>query len=124
MSDGCRERARDVPGGRKVCQIDLRVRRIRYDVQVEDGLSIDPDKAAVLIQSVLDDKRSWRGTRRSRFDLTPVGQSDMLHAYIVMPRTTDGLCAPYGPWRSVLSEWPSSRSEPQALAARRRLVRI
>jgi hypothetical protein len=68
---------------------------IRYDVQVEDGLSIDPDKAAVLIQSVLDDKRSWRGTRRSRFDLTPVGQSATLHAYIVTPRTTDRLCAPY-----------------------------
>ena len=68
---------------------------IRYDVQVEDGLFIDPDKAAVLVQSVLDDKRSWRGTRRSRFDLTPVGQSATLHAYIVTPRTTDRLCAPY-----------------------------
>ena len=32
--------------------------RIRYDVRVEDGLSIDPDKAALLIQAVLDDPRS------------------------------------------------------------------
>ena len=48
---------------------------IRYDVRVEDGLSIDPDKAAVLIQQVLDDKRSWRGTHRWRYELAPVGES-------------------------------------------------
>ena len=68
---------------------------IRYDVRVEDGLSIDPDKAAMLIQRVLDDRRSWRGTRRWRFELVPVGESASLHAYIVTPRTTDQLCAPY-----------------------------
>jgi hypothetical protein len=68
---------------------------IRYDVRVEDGLSIDPDRAAVLIQEVLDDPRSWRATRRWRFDLTPVGQSATVHAYIVTPKTTDRLCAPY-----------------------------
>jgi Protein of unknown function (DUF3152) len=70
-------------------------RLIRYDVRVEDGLSIDPDKAAVLIQGVLDDERSWRGSRRWRFELAPVGQSATLHAYIVTPKTTDRLCAPY-----------------------------
>jgi hypothetical protein len=70
-------------------------RLIRYDVRVEDGLSIDPDKAAVLIQAVLDDERSWRGSRRWRFELAPVGQSAKLHAYIVTPKTTDRLCAPY-----------------------------
>jgi hypothetical protein len=68
---------------------------IRYDVRVEDGLPIDPDEAAVLIQGVLDDVRSWRGTRRWRFELTPAGQSATLHAYIVTPKTTDRLCAPY-----------------------------
>jgi hypothetical protein len=68
---------------------------IRYDLRVEDGLSIDPDQAAVVIQEVLDDPRSWRGTRRWRFELTPVGQSAPLHAYIVTPKTTDRLCAPY-----------------------------
>jgi hypothetical protein len=68
---------------------------IRYDVRVEDGLSIDADTAAVLIQWVLDDPRSWRGTRRWRFELVPVGQSASLHAYIVTPNMTDRLCAPY-----------------------------
>ena len=68
---------------------------IRYDVRVEEGLSVDPDQAALLIQGVLDDPRSWRGTRRWRFELLPVGQSATLHAYIVTPNTTDRLCAPY-----------------------------
>ena len=68
---------------------------LRYDVRVEDGLAIDADKAAVLIQGVLDDPRSWRGTHRWRFELTPVGQPATLHAYIVSPKTTDRLCAPY-----------------------------
>jgi hypothetical protein len=68
---------------------------IRYDVRVEDGLSVDPDQAAVLIQGVLDDSRSWRSTGRWRFELVPVGQSATLHAYIATPKTTDQLCAPY-----------------------------
>lgn len=68
---------------------------IRYDVRIEKGLSIDPDKAAGIIQGILDDERSWRGTGRWRFELTPVGQSASLHAYIVTPETTDRLCAPY-----------------------------
>jgi Protein of unknown function (DUF3152) len=68
---------------------------IRYDVRIEDGLSIEPDTAALLIQGVLDDPRSWRGTRRWRFELAPVGQSATLHAYITTPKTTDQLCAPY-----------------------------
>ncbi len=68
---------------------------MRYDVRIEDGLSIDADQAAVEIQKVLDDPRSWRGTRRWRFELAPVGESVTLHAYIVTPETTDRLCAPY-----------------------------
>jgi hypothetical protein len=68
---------------------------IRYDVRVEDGLSIDADEAAVLIQGVLDNERSWRGTGRWRFELTPVGGAATLHAYIATPETTDRLCAPY-----------------------------
>jgi hypothetical protein len=68
---------------------------IRYDVQVEDGLSINPDQAALEIQRVLDDPRSWRSTGRWRFELAPVGQTVTLHAYIVTPETTDQLCAPH-----------------------------
>ena len=38
---------------------------MRYDVRVEDGLPIDPDKAAVLIQGVLDDPRNLTTQPRS-----------------------------------------------------------
>ncbi|HLM22668.1 MAG TPA: DUF3152 domain-containing protein [Propionibacteriaceae bacterium] len=69
-------------------------RLIRYDVRVEDGLPIDPDEAAALIQQVLDDKRSWRGTGRWRFELATIGESASLHAYLATPDTTDKLCAP------------------------------
>ncbi len=68
---------------------------IRYDVRVEDGLSINPDQAAVDMQEVLDDPRSWPATHRWRFELAPVGETVTLHAYIVTPETTDRLCAPY-----------------------------
>jgi Protein of unknown function (DUF3152) len=68
---------------------------IRYDVRVEKGLAIDPEETAAIIQGILDDKRSWRGTGRWRFELAPAGESATLHAYIATPNTTDRLCAPY-----------------------------
>ena len=70
-------------------------RLIRYDVRVEDNLDIDADQAARLIAEVLNDKRSWRGSGRWRWELVSgdSGQAEM-HAYIVTPGTTDRLCAP------------------------------
>ena len=44
---------------------------------------------------MLNDPHSWRGTRRWRFQLVPVGPSATLHAYIVTPNRTDRLCVPY-----------------------------
>ena len=46
------------------------------------------------IAAVLNDKRSWRGTDRWRFELVPAGEQAELHAYVVTPGTTDELCAP------------------------------
>lgn len=66
----------------------------RFDVRVEDGLDIEPEQAALLMEEVLNDKRSWRGTGRWRFQLVKAGQAADLHAYIVTPGTTDKLCAP------------------------------
>jgi hypothetical protein len=70
-------------------------RLIRYDVKVEENLDISADEAAQVIAGVLNDRRSWRGTGRVRFELVS-GDSDRaeLHAYIVTPGTTDRLCAP------------------------------
>lgn len=66
----------------------------RYDVRVEQGLEIDADEAALRIQQVLNDQRSWGGTGRWRFQLVSGGQSADLHLYIVTPGTTDRLCRP------------------------------
>jgi hypothetical protein len=70
-------------------------RLIRYDVKVEKNLDISADEAAQVIAGILNDRRSWRGTGRVRFELVS-GDSDRaeLHAYIVTPGTTDRLCAP------------------------------
>jgi Protein of unknown function (DUF3152) len=88
------------PGAYRPAQMDVRPpsssgRLIRYDVKVEDNLDIDPDEAARIIAGVLNDKRSWRGSGRVRFELVS-GDSERaeLHAYIVTPGTTDRLCAP------------------------------
>ncbi len=69
-------------------------RLIRFDVQVERNLAIDSDDAARLIERVLNDRRSWRGTGRWRFQLVSSASEATLHAYIVTPGTTDRLCAP------------------------------
>ena len=71
-----------------------RGRLIRFDVQVEKNLAIDSDDAARLIAKVLNDRRSWRGTGRWRFQLVSSASEATLHAYIVTPGTTDRLCAP------------------------------
>jgi hypothetical protein len=69
-------------------------RLIRYDVKVEKNLDISADEAAKLIAGILNDERSWRGTRRWRFELVNDSDQAELHAYIVTPGTTDRLCAP------------------------------
>jgi hypothetical protein len=88
------------PGRYRPAEVDIRSassggRLIRYDVKVEENLDIEPDEAARMIAGVLNDKRSWRGSGRVRFELVS-GDSDRaeLHAYIVTPGTTDRLCAP------------------------------
>jgi Protein of unknown function (DUF3152) len=67
---------------------------IRYDVRVEANLDIDPDDAATFMAQVLNDKRSWRGSDRWRFQLVSSAEQATLHAYLVTPGTTDQLCAP------------------------------
>jgi hypothetical protein len=69
-------------------------RLIRYDVRIEKGLTIDPDQTGKLIEQVLNDSRSWRGSGDVRFELVPVGEPIQLHAYLATPKTTAALCAP------------------------------
>jgi hypothetical protein len=71
-----------------------RGRLLRFDVRVEDGVPIDAEKAARLIQRVLNDQRSWRGSGSWRFQLVSSPAAANLHAYLATPGTTDELCAP------------------------------
>ena len=101
-----------------------RGRLIRFDVQVEKNLAIDSDDAARLIAKVLNDRRSWRGTGRWRFQLVSSASEATLHAYVVTPGTTDRLCYP---WHTrgavVLPERESGRAQREALGVRREGVR-
>ena len=69
-------------------------RLFRFDVRVEDGVRIDAKQAARLIQEILNDQRSWRGSGSWRFQLVSSPAEADLHAYIATPGTTDELCAP------------------------------
>lgn len=71
-----------------------RGRLVTYDVSIERNLALDPDVVARQISTVLNDKRSWRGTKKWRFKLVDSPAKASLHAYVVTPRTTDKLCAP------------------------------
>lgn len=71
-----------------------RGRLIRYDVRVERGLPLDADAQARIVQSVLADERSWRGSGRWRFALVRSSRQADVHVSIATPETTDALCAP------------------------------
>jgi hypothetical protein len=67
---------------------------VNFDVRREKNVPVDVDAAARTIQSVLNDRRSWRRTGKWEFRL--VGSADRadVHVYITTPTTTDRLCAP------------------------------
>jgi ssRNA-specific RNase YbeY (16S rRNA maturation enzyme) len=67
---------------------------VNFDVQREQGVPVDINAAARTIQSVLNDRRSWRASGKWRFQLVSSSASADLHIYITTPATTDRLCAP------------------------------
>jgi ssRNA-specific RNase YbeY (16S rRNA maturation enzyme) len=67
---------------------------VNFDVRREKGVPVDINAAARTIQSVLNDPRSWRASRKWRFQLVSSSASADLHIYITTPTTTDRLCAP------------------------------
>lgn len=68
-------------------------RVIRYAVRVEDGVQVDPDKAATIIHRVLNDERSWSGDGSVTWVFVPSGEVE-LTASITTPDTTDRICRP------------------------------
>lgn len=63
-----------------------------YVVEVEEGTNIDPDAAAQLIQSILDDPRGWASYGRNNFRLTDDPGAASLVVTLASPDTTDELC--------------------------------
>ncbi|MCX5388104.1 DUF3152 domain-containing protein [Streptomyces sp. NBC_00083] len=66
----------------------------RYQVQVEDGSGVSAKQAAVDIQAILSDPRSWAAHGKGRFQLVASGADVVIK--IATPRTTDKLCASVG----------------------------
>lgn len=64
----------------------------RYQVEVENGIGIDPNTAAKAIQTVLSDPRSWTTDKRDSFQLVSSGEYDFT-VKIASPDTADSICA-------------------------------
>ncbi|MFE7383661.1 DUF3152 domain-containing protein [Streptomyces zhihengii] len=63
----------------------------RYRVEVEDGVSVDPDEAAREVAAVLGHPRGWTADPRYGFQLVAEGPVDFT-VKIATPGTTDRLC--------------------------------
>lgn len=66
---------------------------LRYAVEVEGGLRVDPRGFARRVDEVLAHPRGWGGTGRVSFRRVSAGPVDFRVA-LASPRTTDRLCAP------------------------------
>ncbi|MEU3505061.1 DUF3152 domain-containing protein [Streptomyces hundungensis] len=65
-----------------------------YQVQVEDGAGVSAAQAAVDVQAILSDGRSWAAHGKGRFQLVADGADVVIK--IATPKTTDKLCASVG----------------------------
>ncbi|WP_347355145.1 DUF3152 domain-containing protein, partial [Intrasporangium sp.] len=74
-------------------------RTVRYTVETEGGLGIDPVGYAATVARVLSDPRGWQTEDRVRFvDVAPAdaerGARVDIRVTLASPDTTDRLCAP------------------------------
>ncbi|MFI1222983.1 MULTISPECIES: DUF3152 domain-containing protein [unclassified Streptomyces] len=66
-----------------------------YRVEVEDGIGVDPDRAAEDIAAVLADPRGWSHGGERSFRQVADGPAGLV-IKIATPATTDRLCGEYG----------------------------
>jgi hypothetical protein len=67
----------------------------RYQVQVEDGIALDPDEAAAEVRAILAHQRGWTRDGRSGFRQVGDEPYDFL-VRIATPGTVDDICGQYG----------------------------
>ncbi|MFF5725410.1 DUF3152 domain-containing protein [[Kitasatospora] papulosa] len=67
----------------------------RYRVEVEDGIGVDPDRAAEDVARILSDPRGWSRAGGRAFRQVDDGSAGLV-IRIGTPRTTDRLCGQYG----------------------------
>ena len=65
---------------------------LRFRVEVEEGLPVDPGCVADVVTGVLFDRRGWRGSSVLRF--SRVGHDPHFRIILASPATTDQLCRP------------------------------
>ncbi|MGQ4727382.1 DUF3152 domain-containing protein [Streptomyces sp. Ju416(a)] len=66
-----------------------------YRVEVEDGIGVDPDRAAADIAAVLADPRGWSHGGERSFRQVADGSAGLV-IRIATPATTDRMCGEYG----------------------------
>ncbi|WP_318197346.1 DUF3152 domain-containing protein [Streptomyces sp. MCL20-2] len=66
-----------------------------YRVEVEDGIGVDPDRAAAGIAAVLADPRGWSHGGERSFRQVADGSAGLV-IRIATPATTDRMCGAYG----------------------------
>ena len=68
---------------------------MRYQLEIEDGLAVNPECFATSIAEILNDPRGWAGTGEPRFEQVSSGEYDF-RLILASPSTTDALCYPAG----------------------------
>lgn len=72
---------------------DQQGRRVRVRVEAENEMPVDPDRVAAQAADILQDRRSWPGKQRVRFDFVGDAQHDLV-IRVLTPTTTDKRCFP------------------------------
>ncbi len=113
LSDGCLTGSEHAPTGDPVVVTGTSEPSgggtlVRYIVEVEEGLAVDPTCFAHVVESVLGDERSWGGGDRlslQRVDAGPVA----FRVALLSPALTDAECAPLQT-NGIFSCWTGSRA--------------
>jgi hypothetical protein len=80
---------------------------VRYLVEVEAGLNVDPECFARVVEATLADDRSWIGT--GRFSMQRVDSEPTLRVTLASPSVVDTYCLPLNT-AGIFSCWDGNRA--------------